>query len=77
MAELDPNDTAGFYKYESGNLTWGKWVLNKEYQLHEAQRADYDLPIDGWQWFDSMKEAQAFHGILITEEPDNITNAQN
>jgi len=63
MAILDPNDTAGFYKYESENLTWGKWVLNLDYELYADKNTEYDLPIDGWYWFDSTQEAETFFGI--------------
>ena len=63
MAILDPNDTAGFYKYESENLTWGKWVLNLDYELYADKHTEYDLPIDGWHWFASTQEAEAFFKI--------------
>jgi len=63
MAILDENDTAGFYKYESKQLTWGKWVLNLDYELYADKHAEYVLPIDGWHWFDSIKQAQEFFGI--------------
>lgn len=71
MAELDPNDTAGFYKYESNNLTWGKWVLNKDYQLYANNHQEYNLPIDEWYWFDTIQEARLFFGI---PEPKNEEN---
>lgn len=68
MAELDPNDTAGFYKYESGFLTWGKWVLNLEYHLVADKHTEYQLPIDGWYWFDSIQDANTFFGIIELEK---------
>lgn len=63
MAILDPNDTAGFYKYESGILSWGKWVLNREYELYADKHAEYELPVDGWYWFNDIDEAKAFFKI--------------
>jgi hypothetical protein len=63
MAQLNENDTAGFYKYESEILTWGKWVLNLEYHLVADKHTEYELPIDGWYWFDSIQQARQFFNI--------------
>jgi hypothetical protein len=63
MAILDDNDTAGFYKYESESLTWGKWVLNLDYELYADKHTEYELPVDGWYWFDSIQLARQFFNI--------------
>ena len=68
MVILDPNDTAGFYKYESEQLAWGKWVLNLEYELYADKHSEYDLPIDGWHWFNSIEDARNFFGIPVPKE---------
>lgn len=71
MAVLDPNDTAGFYKYESGLISWGKWVLNLDYELYSDKHEEYDLPIDGWYWFDTIEDARLFFGIPAPENKES------
>lgn len=71
MAELDLNDTAGFYKYEGGILSWGKWVLNLNYELYADKREEYNLPVQGWYWFDIIDDARAFFGIPAPENKES------
>lgn len=73
MAILHPNDTAGFYKYEGEQLAWGKWVLNLDYELYADKHTEYELPVDGWYWFDSKEEAEIFFGISSTEPGNKPT----
>ena len=56
-------NTAAFYKYESETLLVGKKVLNLEYELYADNHSEYDLPIDGWYWFDSIEDACSFFNI--------------
>ena len=54
-------DTSGFYKYENNNLMFSPVsVISNEYILHEDDRANLKLPVDGWYWFDSEEEAKQF-----------------
>lgn len=56
-------DTAGFYKLD-GELHYGRnYVLNAHYELHRDQYSTYQLPVDGWYWFDSLEAAQEFFDI--------------
>ena len=54
------NNTSGFYKFD-GELLYGQnFVLNVDYTLQRETREQYSYPVDGWYWFDSEEEAQAF-----------------
>ena len=64
MINIDLIDTAGFYKYESEQLAWGKRVLNLDYELYADKHSEYELPTDGWYWFDSTEEARTFFNIV-------------
>jgi hypothetical protein len=61
-------DTSGFYKLDGGLLFAPNWVLNANYELRRELHETYDLPIDGWYWFDSEAEAREFFN-LPDEEP--------
>lgn len=71
---IDHTNTAGFYKYESEQLFWGRWVKCLEYELYSENYTEYNLPIDGWYWFNSKEEACEFFNIKI--ENDTIEDAQ-
>jgi hypothetical protein len=56
-------DTSGFYKQdpESGELLHApNFVYARDYTLLRADHATYTLPVDGWYWFDTLKQAEAF-----------------
>jgi len=51
-------DTSGFYKKEDDQLLYGpNFVLNKNYELRRETKDQHTYPIDGWNWFDTEKEA--------------------
>lgn len=53
----------------SGELLVGEnFVLNAEYELYADRHDTYDLPIDGWYWFDTEKEARGFFGLPVAED---------
>jgi hypothetical protein len=60
---MEPQDTSGFYKQdpESGTLLHApNFVYARDYELHRADHATYTYPVDGWYWFDTLKQAEAF-----------------
>jgi hypothetical protein len=63
-----------FYKLDTGILLESNHLLNKDYELIAANPADYELPIDGWYWFDSESEAREFFGL--PESPIDDMQAQ-
>jgi hypothetical protein len=63
-----------FYKLDTGILLESNHLLNKDYELIAANHADYELPIDGWYWFDSESEAREFFGL--PESPIDDMQAQ-
>ena len=73
IENIEIGDTAGFYKYESNNIYWGKWVLNKDFELYSDKHEEYNLPVDGWYWFDSINDAKMFFGIPIEEGEQDAT----
>jgi hypothetical protein len=57
-----------FYKLIAENeLTYGPFVTSAEYELNQDFHTEYELPIDGWYWFDTLEEANAFFGITSEE----------
>jgi hypothetical protein len=65
---------SGFYKLDGTLLYAQERVINAEYELLVTNRADYELPIDGWYWFDSESEAREFFGL--PESPIDDMQAQ-
>lgn len=60
--------SAGFYKYESEILSYGpNFVYDANYTLRREEIEEYKsmdiLPIDGWYWFDDIKDAYSFFNI--------------
>jgi hypothetical protein len=54
----------GFYKLDNGSLLFGTIVTSQEYLLIVEEKDIYELPIDGWHFFESEVEAKAFFGIV-------------
>ena len=58
--------TQGFYKYhEDGKILVraGKFVYGPGFTLKVEAKNTYDLPVDGWHWFDSKEEALEFFAL--------------
>jgi hypothetical protein len=50
-----------FYKLTSSQeYSKGDTVISAEYSLIADQKDTYDLPVDGWYWFDTDSEADSF-----------------
>ena len=54
----------GFYKLDNGSLLFGKMVTSQQYLLIVEEKDIYELPIDGWYFFESEVEAKEFFGII-------------
>jgi hypothetical protein len=54
----------GFYKLDNGSLLFGTIVTSQEYLLIIEEKENYELPIDGWYYFETNQEARDFFGIL-------------
>ena len=68
-------ETSGFYKVDNGDLMYApNFVSAPGYELNRNDLQNYTLPIEGWYWFDSIEEANAFFNIAA---PVNITEIQN
>lgn len=53
-----------FYKYIDDTLISGNIINSPDYDLINTYHDTYDLPIDGWYWFDTEEEAKAFFNII-------------
>lgn len=54
--------TEGFYKQQEGELLHGpNYVEGNGFVLLKDQKDEYQYPIDGWYWFDSLEEAGEFY----------------
>jgi hypothetical protein len=50
-----------FYKLlENQSLTFGPCVISAEYELLTEFKDSYTYPVDGWYWFDTLEEANAY-----------------
>lgn len=53
--------TAGFYKLQDETLLFApNYVEGNGYVLFSTELHEYELPIDGWYWFESEEQAKAF-----------------
>lgn len=57
----------GFYKFDTTLLYGANWILNKEYTLLREHKDQYEFPLDGWYWFDSLDEACAFFDLNMAD----------
>lgn len=57
-----------FYKKTEDNniIDAPNAVYNSNYTLLKENSTDYEYPVDGWYWFDSIEEAENFFGLEIT-----------
>ena len=68
------SDTSGFYRLEDNEgsdatvLYAREMVYNAEYQLHRANKDDYEYPVYGWFWFDTKELAYEYFDIELPEE---------
>ena len=58
-------DTEGL---ENPELLYGNNVHHKDYILLTQDKDSYELPIDGWYWFDTIEEACQFFNYEIPGE---------
>jgi len=55
-----------FYKYEDNKylLEGPNFVISADYELRAETKDQHTYPIDGWYWFDTLEEAEAFFGVM-------------
>lgn len=68
----------GYYKYDHGNnlILQANNVYNTMYVLLKGQQDSYDLPIDGWYFFESAQSACDFFNVDI-EDHDYLIDDPN
>jgi hypothetical protein len=67
----------GFYKLESGTIHHApNFVRCNEYQLFRDQKDTYTYPVDGWRWFNSVVDAEAFYLPEIKQSLATTTASQ-
>lgn len=64
---INMTDTSGFYKLDNTIIFGPNFVLNKNYELRRVTKDQYQYPIDGWYWFDTMEQAYTFFGVELPE----------
>lgn len=62
-------DTSGFYKLDTELLFAPNGVIGVSYELHRESMSSYELPIDGWYWFDTKADAAVFFNIVLSDDP--------
>ena len=57
---MEPQDTSGFYFYESDDNAFyaPHFVYAKDYELLRDLHDTYTYPVHGWWWFDTLDQAQ-------------------
>ncbi|MCK9417678.1 hypothetical protein M0Q97_13630 [Candidatus Dojkabacteria bacterium] len=63
----------GFYKFDNNFLYYApNFIYATNYELLSDMKDSYNLPIDGWYWFNSKIEANNFFNIEENnqEEPN-------
>ena len=68
----------GYYKYveQSNYIQHANNVYNSAYILLKSQQSSYELPIDGWYFFETPQLACEFFGVNI-EDHDYLTDDPN
>lgn len=55
-----------FYKQlEDDTITYGNFVHSEKYLLDYEFKDQYQLPIDGWYWFNTVVEAEQYFKVQI------------
>lgn len=55
-----------FYKHQDSEVIEAEnGVAAPDYELHAFEKDLYQLPIDGWYWFDLKEDAYAFFGVAL------------
>lgn len=59
----------GYYKYEESSdfIHHGCNVYNSAYTLLESQKDSYNLPVDGWYFFETPQAACEFFNVNIED----------
>ncbi len=65
---------SGFYKKEvDGTLNFApNTVDSPKVSLNKENKDTYSYPADGWYWFETASEANAFFGSSIDIEEDEV-----
>lgn len=64
--------TAGFYRFSNQVLNYGTSVYAPNITLQFAAHESYSYPAEGWYWFDSITEAEAFFQINGASSADFV-----
>lgn len=67
-------NTAGFYKWDDGQLLYGTNVSGPEFELSTFGKDDHVYPTDGWYWFDAVEDAQSFFNISEPTDGRSVTS---
>lgn len=59
-----------FYKNDNEQILEAERVYNKNYTLLIEEKDSYELPIDGWFYFESIELAAAEFGIELPIEKE-------
>lgn len=59
---------SGFYKLDGHLIGPVNNVYNKDYEFHIENADQYDLPHDGWHYFETEESAKEYFGIEDEEE---------
>jgi len=55
--------TSGFYRLKDDVLQYGTKIHAPNYTLLAEEHESYTYPVNGWYWFDSADDAEAFFGL--------------
>ena len=68
-------DTSGFYKNvpEEGIIYARNYVQAELYNLDREWKDTYELPIDGWYWFDIKEQAELMFATPVSTPSTAIT----
>ena len=65
----------GFYKNDSGTLLFApNFVESKDFQLYMADKDKYSYPVQGWYWFETLKEAETTLGVKAERTEADMPN---
>jgi hypothetical protein len=57
--------TEGFYKKQDNELLYAPNIVEGNcYVLITQHKDQYEYPVDGWSWFESLEEAELYNQII-------------
>ena len=58
-----------FFKLETDEIQETNHLDGLGFSLCELSKNDYAYPVEGWHWFASVEDAQAFFSVPSATEP--------